>query len=71
MRWEAGAQNKTSGEGRTITEIASMALDLLKNADLRGATVAESEQRALEHLSFRAVRLQLAKFFAQFAQEES
>jgi len=61
------AFSKTCGEGRTITEIASMALDLLKNADLRGAIVAESEQRALEHLSFRAVRLQLAKFFGQFA----
>ena len=46
-----------------------MALDLLKNADLRGAIVAESEQRALEHLSFQAVRSQLANFFfAQFAQ---
>jgi hypothetical protein len=32
--------------------------------------VAESEQRALQHLSFQAVRLQLAKFFAQFAQAE-
>src|SRR5205823_13975907 len=30
---------KTCGEGRAITEIASMALDLLKNADLRGAIV--------------------------------
>jgi hypothetical protein len=47
-----------------------MALDLLKNADLRGAIVSESEQRALEHLSFQAVRSQLAKFFAQFAQGE-
>jgi hypothetical protein len=64
------AFSKTCGEGRTITEIASMALDLLKNADLRGAIVAESQQRALEHLSFRAVRSQLAKFFAQFAQGE-
>ena len=63
------AFSKTCGEGRTITEIASMALDLLKNADLRGAIVAESEQRALEHLSFRAVRSQLATFFAQFARE--
>jgi hypothetical protein len=62
------AFSKTCGEGRTITEIASMALDLLKNADLRGAIVAESEQRALEHLSFQAVRSQLAKFFARFAQ---
>ena len=47
-----------------------MALDLLKNADLRGAVVAESERRALEQLSFQAVRSQLAKFFAQFARVE-
>jgi hypothetical protein len=60
--------SKTCGEGRTITEIASMALDLLRNADLRGAVVTESEQRALEQLSFQAVRSQLANFFAQFAQ---
>ena len=64
------AFSKTCGQGRTIMEIASMALDLLKNADLRGAVVAESEQRALERLSFQAVRSQLAKFFAQFAQGE-
>src|SRR4029077_13217271 len=64
------AFSKTCGQGRTIMEIASMALDLLKNAYLRGAIVAESEQRALEHLSFQAVRSQLAKFFAQFAQGE-
>src|SRR6059036_3329140 len=62
------AFSKTCGDGRMITEIASMALDLLKNADLRGAIVSESEQRALEHLSFQAVRSQLAKFFAQFTQ---
>src|SRR6266481_6827708 len=62
------AFSKTCGEGRTISEIASMALDLLKNADLRGAIVTESEQRALEHLSFQAVRSQLAEFFAQFTQ---
>ena len=62
------AFSRTCGEGRAITEIVSMALDLLKNADLRGAIVTESEQRALEHLSFQAVRSQLAKFFAQFTQ---
>jgi hypothetical protein len=45
-----------------------MALDLLKNADLRRAIMPESEQRALEHLSFQAVRSQLAKFFTQFTQ---
>jgi hypothetical protein len=64
------AFSKTCGAGRSITEIASMALDLLKNADLRRAIMAESEQRALEHLSFQAVRSQLTKFFAQFAQGE-
>ncbi len=64
------AFSRTCGQGRAITEIASMALDLLKNADLRGAIVAESEQRALDQLSFQAVRSQLAKFFAQFAQGE-
>jgi hypothetical protein len=64
------AFSRTCGEGRTITEIVSMALDLLKNADLRGAIVSESEQRALEHLSFHAVRSRLAKFFAHFVQGE-
>ena len=64
------AFSKTCGEGRTIVEIASMALDLLKNANLRAAIVAESQERALERLSFQAVRSQLAKFFAQFAQGE-
>jgi hypothetical protein len=58
---------KTCGEGRTIAEIASTALGLLKNADLRAAIVAESQERALERLSFSAVRSQLARFFAQFA----
>jgi hypothetical protein len=59
------AFSKTCGEGRTITEIASMALDLLKNADLRAAIVAESQESALERLSFRAIRSQLAKCFCQ------
>jgi hypothetical protein len=54
---------KTCGEGRTISEIASMALDLLKNADLRAAVVAESKERAGEWLSFEAARLELAKLF--------
>jgi hypothetical protein len=59
------AFSKTCGEGRTITEIASMALDLLKSSELRAAVVAESQERALERLSFGAVRSQLGKFFAQ------
>ena len=56
--------SKTCGEGRTINEIASMALDLLKNPDLRAAIVAESQDRARERLSFGTARSQLAKFFA-------
>src|SRR2546426_8954898 len=56
---------KTCGKGQTIDQIASIALELLKNADSRAAIVAESQQRALERLSFQAVRSQLAKFFAQ------
>ena len=59
------AFSKTCGEGPTISEIASMALDLLKNADLRAAIVAESQERALERLSFRAIQSQLGKFFCQ------
>jgi hypothetical protein len=57
------AFSKTCGEGRTINEIASMALDLLKNPELREAVVAESQERARERLSFEAVRSQLAKLF--------
>jgi hypothetical protein len=55
---------KICGEGRTINEIASMALDLLKNADLRAAIITESQDRALERLSFETARSQLAAFFA-------
>jgi hypothetical protein len=58
------AFSKTCGEGRTISEIASMASDLLKNSELREAVVAESEERARERLSFEAVRSQLANLFA-------
>jgi hypothetical protein len=58
------AFSKTCGEGKTISEIASTALDLLKNAELREAVVAESQERARERLSFQMVRAQLANFFA-------
>src|SRR6266436_4361942 len=56
---------KTCGVGRQISEIASIALELLKHADSRAAIVVESQELALERLSFRAVRCQLAKFFAR------
>src|SRR6266446_4178661 len=56
---------KTCGEGRTIDEITSIALELLNNVDSRAAIVAESQGHALEQLSFQAVRKQLADFFAR------
>jgi hypothetical protein len=59
------AFSKTCGAGQTIDEIASLALDLLKNPKLTEVVVAESQERALKQISFQAVRLQLAKFFAQ------
>ena len=59
------AFSKTCGEGRTINEIASIALDLLKNAELREAVVTESQKHARERLSFEVVRSRLAKFFTQ------
>ena len=58
------AFSKTCGEGKTISEIGSTALDLLKNAALRAAVVAESQALARERLSFQAVRSQLANMFA-------
>ena len=61
------AFSRTCGEGRTISEIASMALDLLKNAELRQTVVAESQNLARERLSFGSVRTQLSKFFASIA----
>jgi hypothetical protein len=58
------AFSRTCGEGRTISEITSMALDLLKNAELRAAIVSEAQQRAMDRLSFETARSQLAAFFA-------
>jgi hypothetical protein len=56
---------KTCGESRSINGIASTALDLLRNQELREAIVRESQEHARARLSFEAVRSQLAKFFAQ------
>jgi hypothetical protein len=58
---------KICGEGRTIDEITSIALELLNNLDSRAAVVAESQRHALERLSFEVVRTQLANFFARLA----
>jgi hypothetical protein len=60
------AFRKTCGEGRGINELASIALDMLRDTESRAIVAAESQQLALEQLSFEAVRLQLADFFAPF-----
>src|SRR5204862_4594739 len=54
------AFSKTCGEGNTISDIASTALDLLKNAELHAAVVAESQELARERLAFEAVLSELA-----------
>jgi len=59
------AFSKTCGEGRAINEIASIALDLLKNPELRKAVAVESQEHARQRLSFQAVRNQLANFFTE------
>lgn len=59
------AFSKTCGEGRSISETASMAFDLLRKSDLREAVVSESQQLARERLSFQVLRSQLAIFFTQ------
>lgn len=58
---------KTCGEGRSISETASIALHLLEDPDLREAVVRESQERALEHLSFERIRSELVKFFDTLA----
>jgi hypothetical protein len=60
------AFSKTCGEGRTISEISSIAFSLLKDPDLRDAIARESREHAREWLLFEAARSELAKFFAQF-----
>jgi len=57
---------KTCGEGRSFSDIASIALDLLKNPAKRAEIVGESEELALDQLSFQVLHSRLAKFFSQF-----
>jgi hypothetical protein len=58
---------RTCGAGRTIDQISTIAHELLTNASARAQIVVESQWRALERLSFQAVRPQLAQFFARIA----
>lgn len=55
----------TNGEGRSISDLAKIAANLLVDHPARAAIVQNSQSRAMEHLSFQAIRLQLEEFFAR------
>ena len=56
---------QTCGEGRTINELAAIAAELLKDTNRRATLILETQWRAMERLSFQAIRPQLAEFFAK------
>ena len=58
------AFGETNGEGRTISDLAKIAANLVADHPARAAIVLDSQSRAMKHLSFQAIRLQLAEFFA-------
>jgi hypothetical protein len=55
------------GNGRSFDQILSVATDLVKETSRRATAIMESQWRALERISFRALRPQLAAFFAHIA----
>ena len=54
---------KSCGNGRAFDQIISIATDLVKDTNARATAIMESQWRALERLSFRAILPQLAVFF--------
>jgi hypothetical protein len=56
---------QTCGEGRTTNELTALAADLLKDTNKRATLILETQWRAMERLSFQAIRPQLEKFFAR------
>jgi hypothetical protein len=59
------AFSKTCGEGRTMNDLVKIAAGLLPNTNERATLIIESQWRAMERLSFQAIRSQLAAFFAK------
>lgn len=55
----------TCGEGRTMNDLVKIASNLLTNTNGRATLIVESQWRAMERLSFQAIRSQLADFFAR------
>jgi hypothetical protein len=56
---------QTCGEGRTINELAVIASELLTDTNRRATLILETQWRAMERISFQAIRPQLADFFAK------
>jgi hypothetical protein len=56
---------QTCGEGRTTNELAALAADLTRDTNKRATLILETQWRAMERLSFAALRPQLADFFAR------
>jgi hypothetical protein len=52
-------------EGRTFEQLNAVALSLLKDTKVRATAIVESQWRAMERLSFPAVRKQLKIFFGR------
>jgi hypothetical protein len=57
--------SKTCGEGRTMNDLTKIASGLLTNTNGRATLILESQWRAMERLSFEAIRSQLAEFFGR------
>jgi hypothetical protein len=55
----------TCGEGRTMNDLVKIASNLLTSTNGRATLIVESQWRAMERLSFQAIRPQLADFFAK------
>jgi hypothetical protein len=56
---------QTCGEGRTTNELAVIASGLLSDTNRRATLILETQWRAMERLSFQALRPQLESFFAK------
>ena len=56
------------GNGRAFDQIIAVATDLIKDTPARATAIMESQWRALERISFQAMRLHLAAFFAHVAE---
>ncbi|MGI8431738.1 MAG: hypothetical protein ACR2MW_05530 [Chthoniobacterales bacterium] len=62
---------RTCGFGRSLGELAELAVRLLRDGDFYVATIAESQATAREKVSFASVACALEKFFGRIARRAS